>query len=114
MSIRFGLIQELYVLDGTNRVSYGIAAFADAKTNGSATIVDAVRDITSNREKLAALIRRCNRLRLSDIHLHDVIEDFLASDIPWMHTVCGIYMIFAWRVIENLFGFPPDTKAGGV
>ena len=82
MSIRFGLIQELYVLDGTNRVSYGIAAFADAKTNGSATIVDAVRDITSNREKLAALIRRCNRLRLSDIHLHDVIEDFLASDIP--------------------------------
>ena len=80
MSITFGLIQETYILGKTSRISYGIAAFADARANGSATVVDAVRDITSNREKLAALVRLCNRLHLSVVHLHEVVEDFLASD----------------------------------
>ena len=77
--ITFGLIQETYILGDTRRTSYGIAAFVDTKTDGSATVVDAVHDIGSDRERLTELIRRCNDLHLSTLHLHDVVEDILAD-----------------------------------
>ena len=79
MNATFGLVEETYILGSASRISYGIAAFADIKNNGTAIIVEAVRDICNDREKIAALVRRCNDLHLSTVHLHDVVEDFLAE-----------------------------------
>ncbi len=78
-NITFGLIQETYMLNNTSRISYGIAIFSDVNNNGTATIVDAIRDIGSDREQVATLVHCCNDLHLSAIHLHDVVEDFLAD-----------------------------------
>lgn len=79
MKITYGITEETYSLGNTSRVSYGIAAYADADEDGTATIVASVRDITANRQALAELVSLCNSLELSTTHLMDVVEDFLAS-----------------------------------
>lgn len=79
MNITYGITEETYSLGNTTRVSYGIAAYADADEDGTATIVASVRDITANRQALTELVSLCNSLELSTIHLMDVVEDFLSS-----------------------------------
>lgn len=79
MNITYGITEETYTLNGESRKSYGIAVYADAEEDGSATILTSVRDITSEQERLAELVRKCNLLELSPIHLDDVIEDFLTE-----------------------------------
>lgn len=75
--IRYGITEEVYSLGERSRLSYGIAAYTEQ--DGTATIVASVRDITSDKAKITALVRSCNRLALSPLHLRDVIEDFLAN-----------------------------------
>ena len=75
----YGIIEERYTLGNESRVSYGISAYSDANENGTATVVASVHDITSNKESLARLVDDCNRLKLSTVHLHDVVEDFLSD-----------------------------------
>lgn len=79
MNITYGMTEEIYTLNGKSRKSYGIAVYSNAEEDGSATILTAVRDITSERERLEDLVRKCNLLELSPIHLDDVIEDFLTE-----------------------------------
>lgn len=78
-SITYGIVEEKYALCGVSRISYGIAAYADAEQDGTATILAAVSDITSDRKKLEELVGRCNQAQLSVLHLSDVVEDFLAG-----------------------------------
>ncbi|MBQ8310927.1 MAG: hypothetical protein IJX80_07945 [Clostridia bacterium] len=54
---------------------YGIAAYSNA--DDPTSMIASVCNITSERIRLSELVDRCNRLRLSPIHLMDVIEDFL-------------------------------------
>ena len=75
----YGISEEKYSLGGTTRVSYGIAAYAHAETNGTSTVTAAVHDITDDKEKLADFVQTCNRLELSADHLQDAVEDFLAE-----------------------------------
>ena len=78
--ITYVLVEEKYVSSKKDaRTSYGIAACSNIDTDGTATIVSSVRDITNDKRSICALIQRCNDLHLSVIHLKDVIEDFLAS-----------------------------------
>jgi hypothetical protein len=77
-SMTYAMIEEWYGLNGIGRISYGIAVCADANVDGSATIVDAIHDITASKERIAAFVWHCNQLGLSVIHLMDAIEDFLA------------------------------------
>ena len=77
MNITSGLVEEHYAWNGGRRISYGIAIFADADTDGTVTVISAVHDITSDRSRLENLVQRCNDLDLSPIHLEDVVEDFL-------------------------------------
>lgn len=77
--ITYGLVEERYLLDGRGRTSYGIVAYADAESDGTATVIASVHDVTSDKTRLAELVQRCNRLKLSPIHLEDVIEDFLTE-----------------------------------
>ena len=79
MNITYGMTEEIYTLNGKSRKSYGIAIYSNAEEDGSATILTAVRDITSERERLEDLVQKCNLLELSPIHLDDVIEDFLTE-----------------------------------
>ena len=57
----------------------GIAAYADAEEDGTATIVASVHDVTTDKQALDELVSLCNRLELSTVHLMDVVEDFLAG-----------------------------------
>jgi hypothetical protein len=77
MTITYGITEEIYTLGEASRRSFGIAAYADAAEDNTATIVASVHDITSDRTKLEQLVTTCNRSHLSLVHLMDVVEDFL-------------------------------------
>lgn len=78
-TITYGITEEIYSLGPDSRITYGIAAYADAENDGTATVLQSINDITSDREKIQALVETCNRLKLSIIHLRDVVEDFLVD-----------------------------------
>lgn len=75
--ITYGISEEIYILNNQKRISYGIVVYSNADQDGTATIVDSVRDVSSNKENITRLVNECNRLRLSPIHLRDVVEDFI-------------------------------------
>lgn len=77
MSITYGITEEIYTQGTNSRRAFGIAAYADADEDGTATVVAAVHDITSDRERLESLVAAFNREGLSLVHLYDVVEDFL-------------------------------------
>ena len=79
MNITYGLVEEKYCVGADVRVSYGVAAFADAEVDGSATIILSIHDISSDREILNKLVNSRNRMKLSIHHFNDIIEDFLAD-----------------------------------
>lgn len=78
-NITYGITEEIYVAGNSRRTSYGIAVYDNAEEDGTATILEAVHDITSDKQSLSELVDLCNRLELSTIHLYDVIEDFLSE-----------------------------------
>ena len=53
-----------------------IAAYAAANNNGAALLFS-ISDITPDRTKIEKIVRDCNRLKLSGLHLRDVVDDFL-------------------------------------
>lgn len=73
--ITYILCRESYKTKRSERIAYGIAAY----TEDYPTCVARLRDITSDKNALDELVSLCNRLQLSPIHLHDVVEDFLAN-----------------------------------
>lgn len=73
--ITYILCRESYKTKRSERITYGIAAYAEDKQ----TCITKLHDITSDKNALAELVSLCNRLQLSPIHLHDVVEDFLAN-----------------------------------
>ena len=77
LNVTYGIIEEKYALGRDTRVSYGIAAYADAEIDGTATIVSSVHDITANKKSLKEFVKECNRTHLSTEHLLDVVEDFI-------------------------------------
>lgn len=76
--IRYSTIEETLVHGGEARISYGIAAYSDTETDGTAVRIAVVRDICSSRQRIADLVRLCNGCQLSVIHLPEIVEDFLA------------------------------------
>lgn len=54
-------------------VSYGIDIICNK------AIVRSIKDISLNKNELSSLIEKCNRLKLSEIHIYDVIDDFLST-----------------------------------
>ena len=79
MNVTYAVAEEKYALGEEKRTSYGIVAYANAEQDGAATIVASVRDITSDKNRLKKLVDDCNRLKLSTVHLPDVVEDFLSD-----------------------------------
>ncbi len=78
-TLTYGIVEEKYTLNGQSRIAYGMALYANAVEDGTATIIASARDLTSDKARLEALVANCNRLELSSIHFDDVIEDFLVG-----------------------------------
>lgn len=77
--ITYGVSKEIYEIGNEYRLSYGIVAYANADTDGTATIVESIRDISSDSEAIEELVQKCNLMNLSLYHLNDIVEDFLAK-----------------------------------
>lgn len=72
MDCKYILIRDTYS-DGTlRRTGYGIAAL-----DRESVTISAAHDLSSNETEVAELVKTCNRLKLSPMHLQDVVEDFL-------------------------------------
>ena len=76
-NITYEILEQPCFLEGIAYISYGIAACARTKRNEAPAVIALVKDITPNRKKLLELVKNCNRLNLSPLHLKDVVEDFL-------------------------------------
>lgn len=72
MDCKYILVRDTYSGDTGTRVGYGIAAIDHERVTISAAL-----DLSSDETKVADLVKKCNRLKLSPIHLQDVVEDFL-------------------------------------
>ena len=79
ITVTYGITEEKYTLGQQTRTSYGIAAYSNSETDGTATVIASVHGISEDKEKLLKLVQTCNCLELSVIHLRDVIEDFLGE-----------------------------------
>ena len=79
MNVTYAVAEEKYVIGNESRISYGIVAYSNAEQEGTATIVASIRDITSDKNRLKRLVDDCNRLKLSTVHLYDVVEDFISD-----------------------------------
>ena len=78
-NITYAVSEEKYTFGEETRISYGIVAYSNADQDGSKTIVASIRDVTDNKAGLAELVKDCNRLGLSTVHLEDIVEDFLVE-----------------------------------
>ena len=67
--MKYSLISGTYLIDGESHVGYGIGC-----TENSALSFE---DLTLNPIAVAKLVKICNELDLSPIHLKDAVEDFL-------------------------------------
>jgi len=79
MTVTYGITEEIYSLSGNSRTAYGIAAYADAELDGTATVLASVHDITDSRARILALAEKCNSLKLSFTNLMNAVEDFLTE-----------------------------------
>ena len=79
MKTTYEITEETYSLGSSTRTSYGITVYVGGHENGTAMIAAEIHDITADQQALTELVTLCNRLELSIIHLHDVIDDFLAD-----------------------------------
>lgn len=77
MNIEYGVVEELCLLENDSQISYGIAICCSHEEKGCFSILEIIGNITTDKEKLAELVHTCNRLKLSPVHLRDVIADFL-------------------------------------
>ena len=78
-SVTYGITEEKFSLGARERTSYGIAAYSDTQTDGTATVLLHISDITCERDRIAELVELCNKLHVSVLHLNDVVQDFHAS-----------------------------------
>ena len=78
-NIKYGVVEETYHLDCEVRYAYGIVVYANADIDGTATIIESVRDITSDKDAIETFAQKLSLMELSPIHLKEVVEDFLVG-----------------------------------
>ena len=70
MKVKYLLIEDSSEYEnGRIRTSYGIEIIIDG------VIMRSIRDVYTDRAAAQTLIDRCNRLRLSPVHIDDVLEN---------------------------------------
>ena len=78
-NIKYGIVEETYHLNCEVRYAYGIVVYSNADIDGTATIIESVRDITSDKDVIEAFAEKLTFVELSPIHLKEVVEDFLVG-----------------------------------
>ena len=63
----YQIIEEDYCLDGVSYTAYGI---------GGRNVE--IKDITCSKTEMEALVQLCNEETLAEIHLMDIVQDFLS------------------------------------
>ncbi len=77
MNFFYCIIEEnLFSNDLGSYKTYGILAIGKS-TNKQ--VEHFVSDVSPDRERLAAFVDLCNKQKLDICHLHDAVEDFLAT-----------------------------------
>ena len=76
MSFLYSLVESIYQSGESSRLVYGIAILDPISPE---TILRSIPDLSPDRRAVEALIERCNKLRLAEEQLDDVVADFLAG-----------------------------------
>lgn len=71
---RYVLLEDNLVFEENTYLTYGIAVAESDKTHG-----EEYHNISTDRDAVFSLVKRCNELLLDPVHLKDVVEDFLIS-----------------------------------
>ncbi len=78
-TVTYGVVREKYYLSNCkSRKAYGIIGFSNAEINGTATIVLAVNDITSDRKAISKLAQILNIRRVAPDAVSDIVEEFIS------------------------------------
>ena len=67
--MKYSLMRGIYLIDGDSYVGYGIGYTENSTLS--------FEDLALDPIVVAKLVKLCNELDLSPIHLKDVVEDFL-------------------------------------
>jgi DNA-binding PadR family transcriptional regulator len=70
----YRVVEKTHHLEHDKR--YGIAVYS-LTPNGEEKLLSVRNNLTEDKDGLQSLVELCNRLKLSPIHLDDVVEDFL-------------------------------------
>ena len=80
ISITYGVVKAIYSYNGATRESYGLVAYANAETDGTATIAASAYDLCCDETKVQNLANKCNAENLSLDHFNDIVEDFIVEE----------------------------------
>ena len=72
--VRYKVTQKVVCVEGNKYVSYGVCAVDE---NGRVTA--RVSDISTNKSLVLAFCKKCNRCKLSPLHLKEAAEDCVLS-----------------------------------
>ncbi len=75
--VKYFVFSEKTIIDGKLCIAYGIRAVDNSNCNNE--IVVEISNVTLKREEANILCNRCNKHKLSPVHLKDVCEDFLCE-----------------------------------
>ena len=76
MTIKYKIVKEVHMTDEYTGISYGIAVY-DSTAEVESGLLKYIGDVSCDKEEVEELVRMCNQLELSDVHIYDVVEDFL-------------------------------------
>lgn len=74
LNVQYKSIEETYILEDNVYISYGIVAYT---VNNENEFIEVIHDISQNRIMVERLVELSNHLRLSTIHLTDVVIDMI-------------------------------------
>lgn len=75
--IIYELTEEKHFISEREKISYGISVCDNATKEDAVTVIKYISNITTNKDKLEELVNKCNALKLSPMHILNVVEDLL-------------------------------------
>lgn len=77
MKYQYIVVHSTYHIVNKEQSRFGIAVAFDE--GEQITILETIPDLTLSFESIGRLVELCNKEKLEYIHLHDIMEDFLAN-----------------------------------
>ena len=77
MKTVYRMIERTHTEISTAPTYYGIGAYCYDRKEKSYITLKEIHDITEDKNKLFELVKKCNKYKLSVVHIYDIVEDFL-------------------------------------